>query len=72
MSIVLGNMYAKFWKPLCMKFVKPVIDSRVLTFIPRRQKKQNLSSLAARLDEVVTSLEISPKNFHTIRKLAKN
>ena len=32
MSIALGNMYAKFWKPLCMKFVRLGIDSRVLLY----------------------------------------
>ena len=71
MSIALGNMYAKFWKPLCMKFVRLVIDSRVLLYPEEVESVFFLAAEAARLDEVVTRLEKS-KNFHTIIKLAKN
>ena len=70
MSVALGNMYAKFWKPLCMKFVRLVIDSRVLLY-PEKVESVFLAAEAARLDEVVTRLEKS-KNFRTIIKLYKN
>ena len=63
-------MYAKFWKPLCMKFVRLVIDSSVLLF-PEEVESIFLAAEAAQLDEVVTRLEKS-KNFRTNIKLAKN
>ena len=73
MSIALGNMYAKFWKPLCMKFVRLVANRFESTFVPRRSRIcLFLAAEAARLDEVITRYEKSPKSFRTIIKLAKN
>ena len=53
-----------------MKFVRLVIDSRLLLY-PEEVELSFLAAEAARLDEVVTRLEKS-KNFRTIIKLAKN
>ena len=71
MSIALGNMCAKFWKPLWMRFVRLVTDSRVLLY-PEEVESVVFAAEAACLDEVVTRFENSLKNFRTIIKSANN